>query len=339
MRKSVKIPIVILSCLLGICIVVAGIYGGLYLSGKNIFHSNNQNISADNVETDENEIIYNGNSYTLNKNVISVLFIGIDKDNINQNDGYGKNGQADSIFVMALDTKTGAVKIIPISRETMVDVDVYSSTGIYTGVKNEQVCLAYAYGNTPKESCDNVLKSVKRILYGININSYIAIELDGLSAITDKLGGVEVVALEDMVTNNLNCTKGKPVKLKGAAAIDYIQKRDTDLEANSRRMERQKQFLSSFSSALGNKIMRDYSNILTYYNTLNPYLHTNLSLSQITYVATTFTKANIGNSFDFKTITGEHKKGEKYIEFYPNDDILLDAVIDTFYVLKTEPVK
>lgn len=334
MKKSIRIPLIVLSCILGACVVAAGVFGGLYLSGKNLFHTNDQNIEADNIEVDENEIIYKGNSYTLNKNIVSTLFIGIDKDDINKNEGYGENGQADSIFVMALDTKTGSVKILPISRETMVDVDVYSTSGIYAGVKNEQVCLAYAYGKTAQESCENVLKSVKRILYGINISNYVAINLDGISAITNKIGGVQVTALEDMATKNLNCIKGNSVNLKGAAAIDYIQKRDFDLEANHRRMERQKQFLKAFASASGNKIMEDYSNILTFYNTLTPYLSTNLSLSQITYVATSFVKNNIGNSFDFKSISGEHRHGEKYIEFYPDEDILLDAIIDTFYIRK-----
>ncbi len=339
MKKSIKIPIIVLSCLLGFCIVAAGIYKSLYLDGKHRFHGNDQNINADNVEIDDDEIVYKGNNYTLNKNVISMLFLGIDKHDINENEGYGKNGQADSLFVMALDTTTGSIKIIPISRETMVDVDVYSTTGKYTGVENEQVCLAYAYGNTPKESCENVLKSVKRILYGINISSFIAIDLYGVAAITDKIGGVTVQAVEDITLSNFSCKEGQTVLLKGDDAITYIQSRGNDMEANSRRMERQKQFLSAFASASGNKIMEDYSNILTFYNTLSPYLSTNLSLSQITYLATNFSKADIGNSFDFKSITGEHKKGEKYIEFYPDEDALLDAVIDTFYTLKTTPTE
>ncbi|MBQ8203499.1 MAG: LCP family protein [Clostridia bacterium] len=334
MKKSIKIPIIILSCFVGVCIVLGGIYGAFYLSGKNLFRGSLQNIDADNIEVDENEIIYKDKTYTLNKNIISMLFIGIDRDNINENEGYGENGQADSIFVMALDTKTGSVKILPISRETMVDVDIYSSTGIYTGVKNEQVCLSYAYGGTTQESCENVLKSVKRILYGININSYVAIELDGMAAITDKIGGVEVEALEDMNGFGFICTKGEKIKLYGKDAITYIQTRGEDLEANQRRMERQKQFLSAFASTSGNAIMKDYSNILTFYNTLSPYLSTNLSLSQITYVATNFIKADIGSSFEFMSIPGEHKKGDKYIEFYPDEDALLDAIVDIFYVAK-----
>lgn len=339
MKKSVKIPIIVVSCILGVCIIIAGVYGALYMGGKNLFHLNDQNISADSIETDDNEIIYKGNSYTLNKNIISMLFIGIDKDDINDNEGYGENGQADSLFIMALDTKTGSIKILPISRETMVDVDVYSDTGIYTGVKTEQVCLAYAYGSSAEESCENVLKSVKRILYGINISSFVAIDLDGVAAITDKIGGVNVQATEDINTKKFSCKAGQNVLLKGNNAVTYIQSRGDDLEANSRRMERQKQFLTAFASASGNKIMGDYSNILSYYNTISPYLSTNLSLSQITYVATNFLKADIGNSFDFKTISGEHKKGDKYIEFYPDEEVLLDAVVDTFYTLKTTPTE
>ena len=337
MNKKIKIPLIIISCILGICIVIASVFGILYLNGKNLFGKNFQNINVDNIIADDNEISYKGNKYTLNKNIISALFIGVDKDNINDNQGYGQNGQADTLFVMALDTKTGEIKIIPISRETMVDVDIYSSTGIYSGVQNEQVCLSYAYGNSPEESCENVLKSVKRILYGININGYVAVELKGIEEITNKIGGVTVTALEDISTNKLECKTGDTVNLKGEVATHYIQIRGEDTESNARRMEKQKQFLSSMSNTIGNNIMENYSNILTYYNTLSPYLSTNLSLSQITYIATNFLKADIGSEFNYKIVDGEHVKGEKFIEFYPNEDQLLDAIIDTFYVKKDVP--
>lgn len=339
MNKKIKIPLIIVSCILGICIVLASVYGILYLSGKNLFGKNFQNINADNVEVDDNEITYKGNKYTLNKNIISALFIGVDKEGINTSQGYGKNGQADTIFVMALDTKTGEIKILPISRETMIDVDIYSSTGIYSGVENEQVCLAYAYGNTAEESCENVLKSVKRILYGINISGYVAVELDGMGEITNKIGGVTLTPLEDISTFGLECEKDTPINLKGYTAIRYIQCRDDGLDSNSKRMERQKQFLSAMATTIGNNIMKDYSNILTYYNTLSPYLSTNLSLSQITYIATNFLKADIGSEFNYKIVSGEHIKGEEYVEFHPNEDELLDAIIDIFYIEKAVPAK
>ena len=339
MKNKVKIPLIIASCVLGICIILASVYGILYLSGKSFFGKNFQNINADSIEVDDNEITYKNTKYTLNKNIISALFIGVDKDDINDSDGYGQNGQADTLFVMALDTKTGEIKILPISRETMVDIDVYSSTGIYSGVENEQVCLAYAYGNTAEESCENVLKSVKRILYGININGYVAVDLNGIGEITEKIGGVEVVALEDVSTFGLKCKKGDTINLKGTSAIHYIQTRSSDLDSNAKRMEKQKQFLSSMATAMGNKIIDDYSNILTYYNTLSPYLSTNLSLSQITYIATNFLKSDIGSEFNYKIVDGEHIKGEEYIEFHPDEDELLDAIIDIFYIKKAVPTK
>ena len=339
MNKKVKIPLIIASCILGICLILASTYGILYLNGKNLFDKNFQNINAQNVEVDDNEITYKGNKYTLNKNIISALFIGVDKIDINQNKGYGKNGQADTLFIMALDTKTGDIKIIPISRETMVDVDIYSSTGIYSGIENKQVCLAYAYGNSAEESCENVLKSIKRILYGINVNGYVAVELDGISEITNKIGGVKVTALRNFSHPNLHCKKGEEITLKGAAATTYLQLRNEDLDSNSERMENQKQFLSSLASTMGNNIMSDYSNIITYYNTLSPYISTNLSLSQITYIATNFLKSDIGNEFDYKTINGKHIKGEKYIEFHPDEDQLLDTIVDVFYIEKAVPTK
>ena len=46
----------------------------------------------------------------------------------------------------------------------MADVDVYSESGVYSGINKEQICLAYAYGDGQHTSCENVLKSVKIML-------------------------------------------------------------------------------------------------------------------------------------------------------------------------------
>ncbi len=333
MTKGKKITIIILAVLLALVLALLGTFFALTHVGKSQFHKDDTHISADEVTVeDENTITYNGKKYILNKSIVSVLVMGIDRDNVNQNYGSGNNGQADVIFVATIDTKTKKTTIIPISRETMVDVNLYTADGKYAGSRYEQLCLAYAYGNTTKESCQNVLTSVKRLLFGINISSYITMEMDGVQKLTDLVGGVELTSLENITSKKFPISKGQKVNLNGEKALTYIQYRDDDVEANARRMQRQKQFLSALMNKTGNAILNDFSKLSKYYNTLSPYFSTNVSFAQITYLAQNCLTLNFGDAIEYKTVDGTLTQGEEWVEFEADKDSLLQTIIDTFYI-------
>ncbi len=332
MKKSKKIIIIILSIILALILALVSAFFILTYIGKTQFHKDDTHISVDAVEIeDEDTITYNGKKYVLNKNIVSTLVMGIDRDNVNQNFGAGNNGQADVVFVATIDTKTKNTNIIPISRETMVDVNLYTSDGQYAGTKTEQLCLAYAYGNTAEESSKNVMTSVKRLLYGINISSYVTIEMDGVGKLTDMLGGIELTCLEDSTNSKYLFKKGQKLNLNSNTALAYIQFRGDDAEANQRRMQRQKQFLSALMNKTGNTIMSDFSNLSKYYNSLSPYFSTNVSFAQITYLAQNCLTMNFGDALNYNTIDGELKQGDEWVEFYADKDSLLQTVIDVFY--------
>ena len=335
MEKNKKIIVIVISIILAIILLLLSAFWIITAIGKHQFHKDDTNISADLVEIeDESTITYDGKKYILNKNIVSVLVMGIDRDNVNQNLGNGNNGQADVIFVATIDTKTKKACIIPISRETMVDVNLYTGDGKYAGTQKEQLCLAYAYGNTAEESSKNVMTSVKRLLCGINISSYVTIEMDGVSKLTDMVGGVQVNCLEDIVNKKVQFYKGNKITLNGTNAMTYIQSRGEDLEANARRMQRQKQFLSALMNKTGNAVLSDFSNLAKYYNTLSPYFSTNVSFAQITYLAQNFLTLNFGDTIDYKTIDGSLTQGEKWVEFTANEESVLQTVIEIFYIPK-----
>lgn len=332
MKKGKKIAIIIISVILAIIIGLISTFFILTAIGKHQFHKEDENISAEAVEIeDEKTITYNGQKYTLNKNVVSVLVMGIDRDNVSENLGNGNNGQADVIFVATVDTKTKRTCIIPISREIMTDINLYTSDGEYAGTQKEQLCLAYAYGNTPEECSKNVMTSVKRLLCGVNISSYVTIEMDGVCKLTDLVGGLQVVCLEDIPQT---FSKGQTVTLKGENAKKYIQYRGDDVEANARRMQRQQQFLSALINQAGNAVMSDFSSLTKFYDALSPYFLTNVSFAQITYLAQNCLTMNFGDSIDYKTINGTLTQGEDWVEFTADENSVLETVIDVFYVVK-----
>ena len=94
-------------------------------SGEQALH---QTADATDIQTADNSVTYdegrtvqyNGHTYALNENMVSVVVMGYDRtatDEVN-----GQNGQADAVMVMALDTSTGKVTAIGIPRDSMVDV-------------------------------------------------------------------------------------------------------------------------------------------------------------------------------------------------------------------------
>ncbi len=335
-KKLKKIIIIVLCILLSIVLILVSTFFILVYIGKKQFHQNDTHIVNDAVTIeDDDTITYKDKKYVLNKDIISILVIGIDRENINDNLGNGNNGQADVIFIAALDTKTNRATIIPISRETMVDVNIYSTSGKYVGTEKEQICLAYAYGSSPKESSENVMTSVKRLFYGINISNYVAIEMEGISKLTDMVGGVELTCIESFdYFGQKYYTKGESLSLNGKTAISYIQYRGTDLEANDRRMQRQKQFLSALISKAGNAILSDFTMLGSLYGDLSPYFSSNISIAQLTYLANECLTVNFGDLFNYESIEGELIQGEKWVEFTPDEEALLDLIVDVFYKAK-----
>ncbi len=332
-RRLKKALIIILCVILAIIIALVSTFFILTYIGKNQFHKDDTHINNEAVIIeDDNTVVYKDKKYALNENLVSILVMGIDRENINENLGVGNNGQADVIFVATIDTKTKKANIIPISRETLTDISIYTQGGKYVGTEKQQICLAYAYGSTAQQSSENVMQAVKRMLYGININSYVTIELEGIAQLSEMVGGVPVTCIEDYKYGINNYKVGQQLNLKGKEAIRYIQYRSEDLNSNSLRMQRQKQFLSALINEVGNEIMNDFTNLPKFYNELAPYYSSNVSLPQLTYLAKECLTMNFGDLLNYKSIDGTLNMGEKWVEFIPNEDSILQTVIDVFYI-------
>lgn len=338
-RKFLKIILIILAVIFGLILALVITVAVLWYMGKSSLLGYKVDVSVpselvDSALEDGSKVVYNGETYIYNKNAVNVLFMGIDKEDIENDEGYGANGQADCILVLNLDTQTGNIKILPISRDTMVDVNMYSSEGSYLGVENEQLCLAYAYGSNGKESCENVRRSVSRLLYGVEIGSYVAIDLEGVAALNDAIGGVRLTPIETVDTGSKENSvyKGKEVVLKGKKVDAYIRWRGTDIEANSRRMQRQKHYITTFASQAGNQVMSDFTKLTTLYDKAKPYTVTDVTLSELTYIASCCLTSDVGNSIVYNGISGQSVLGEKHVEFYADQNSVFEAVLNTFYI-------
>ena len=290
------------------------------------------------VEDQGQRVHYNGKEYVLNENVTSVLLIGIDKAFDVERDVVGEGGQADALYLATVDVKTGRVNVLGISRDSMVDVDLYDANGDYVGKSHIQVCLSYAYGDGRETSCENTVRAVSRLLYGVPINSYAAVDLDALPVLNDAVGGVEVEIFDKYVSYvfGFEGELGETVKLEGDKARLYIQARNLDsdfstLDSNNDRMARQKYFMLQFAKKALAETKEDVTVPLKLFNTISDYMVTNLNASRISYLASLVTKVGFGED-SMITIPGEVVKGENgYAQYIVDEKALYEIVLDVFY--------
>lgn len=291
------------------------------------------------LEEEGQVITYKGEKYIYNENITSVLCMGVDKDRVEDVKGkVGEYGQTDMLMLAILDTKSGKVNLWNISRDSMTDVDIYNVNGEFVRTEMMQACLAFAYGDGRHESCENTVRSVSRLLYGMPIQSYAAIDLDVLPVLNDAVGGVEVTINEgDILPAKFK--PGTTILLQGKDVEDYVRTRIVDwsnngeLDSNNNRMARQKQYMTKFIQKALQMTKEDISTPITLFNITRKGNHiiTNLNVSRVAYLASVVTKVNFTED-SFKTIPGEVVDGGKYAEYHVDDEALYQMILDTFYV-------
>ncbi len=272
-------------------------------------------------------IVYNGKTYEYNKNITNILCMGIDKRTIEGTNVQGTGGQADVIVLAAIDTETGKTSLINVSRDTMTDVTTYSEGGAYIGSSVQQICLSYAYGDGKETSCENTVSSVQRLFYNIPINSYIALDLDGISVVNDSIGGVDVTSPETIG----QFAQGETYHLDGDMAEAFVRFRDMDaVDANNSRNKRQQIYVESFLNKLITQTKQDFSTPIDLFNAASDYSCSNLNASKISFLAKTIISSD-EMSINMTNVPGTVKMGEVYAEYYVNEAEFYEIFINVFY--------
>lgn len=333
MKKWKKAIIIILIVLL--VIILSGISALLIAINIGKGEMLNENKEAvivvpKEVENFENGKIltYKGKKYQLNENITSILFMGVDEREFEENNtNYGTNGNADVLMLMTIDTETGDSNLVSISRDTMAEINVYSTDGSYVGTETSQIALAYSYGDGKEISCRNEVNAVRRLFYNIPISSYLALDLESISVVNDSIGGVTVTSPETVG----QFTEGETVTLMGEMAEAFVRSRShEDINGNTRRMERQKIYLSAFFDKFIESTRNDIMTPLDLFNEASPYMVTNIDVSKVTYLSSLLVQKNF-TDFNMQSIKGEMKQGEIYAEYYIDEEKFFEMFLDIYY--------
>lgn len=347
-RKKVGIGALTVITILAVALVVAGILFLLRHMGRQSLATpvagakTDVDIGEEAEALKENQILFREKVYELNEDIITILVMGIDDETytevggtswLEEEDNYYNGGQADALFLIVLDEKDKKAEVVSIPRNAMVDVDVWDAEGNYEGVFTKQVCLQHGYGDGGVESCKRQVKTVSRMLHNIPIDSYVAISMDGIPELNDAVGGVEVEVLDDIIypEYDMNLHQGETVTLQGEKAYWYLRLRNENVfNSSEMRLQRQKQYLTNFMAKAKNRSASDIRVALDLYQIAQNYMVTDIDISSFTYLATEL----LGYSFDVAdlySIEGEVVQGNKFEEFYMDDEALQELMVHIFY--------
>lgn len=300
-------------------------------SEENLAEQGEENIEENSAIWEEGWIRYNGKIYAYNEDILTFLFMGIDKNSEVKEAENTKGGQADALFLLVLDTKTKEAEMIGINRDTITDIMVYGDYGAYIKSTKAQIALQHAFGDGAKNSAEYTVDAVSALMYQLPIHGYCALNMVAISTINDAIGGVEVTCLEDLTKYDKTLVKNENITLEGKSSFWYVKARDVnEFNSNGNRLMRQKQYLTAFADGLKKNIKNNPALALDMYQMVSPYMTTNITVDEITYLATEipayqFHKDNV------HMIKGNTVMGEEYEEFHVDEISLKQLIIDIFY--------
>lgn len=141
--------------------------------------------------SDTSVLVIGDDTYQRNPNVKAYLFLGVDCDDpVRARPGRG--GQADTQLLLVVDAAAQTWQLLPINRDTLTDVNVLGVLGDVLSTERQQIALAHAYGDGLRKSCRNAVKAVSHLLGDSPIEGYYALNMGGISAVVDSIGGIEV---------------------------------------------------------------------------------------------------------------------------------------------------
>ena len=233
--------------------------------------------------------------------------------------GIEGKARTDVIIFLSLDPKYNNLDIISIPRDTY-----YYEKGYERG---DQRKINAAYG---RKKGKGSMEAVEKILGGLPINNYIAIEYEGVEALIDTLGGIEIEVPCHMEVGGIEINEGLQ-KLDGKQALQFLRFRKGYRDGDLGRIKVHQKFIDEainkfLSSSFLEIIKAGYGSIKT-----------DMSLEEAIAYAKQL-KGIKEENISMRILPGkaEYKEfGGKNWSFYFHDPIETKALIKTiFYVYK-----
>ncbi len=317
---------------------VVRFFGKSNLSAKSV--TTTPIMAGDAVEADDAKaqswqsdwVRYDGGVYDYNEDIRTFLIMGIDKEDVVTRAIEGTDGgQADSLFLLVIDPRREAIRIIGINRNSMTDVDIYDEYGRYQTTVVAQIATQHGFGDGMEKSCEYQVKAVSNMFYQLPIHGYAAINMSAIPTINDRVGGVDVTVLEDLTKWDKALFKGAQVHLEGQQAFTYVKSRDIGIYGSSdTRLDRQRQYISGFIEQARMTSRENPNTAVELFKAISDMMVTNISADEISYLAPLITNYSFDPD-DLKIIEGKNQKNGEFEEFIVDEDDLYKTILDVFY--------
>ena len=280
---------------------------------------------------DDGRIYVDGICYVPNKNLETILLIGVDKYEAQiQGESYNNSQQADFLMLLLMDRENETCTALHLNRDAMTEIPVLGVRGEKAGTITGQLALSHTYGSGGFDSCRNTVDAVSNLLYGVDIEHYIAFTMDAVAQINDLVGGVTVTMLDDLSSVSPTMYQGATLTLTGDMALAYVRTRyGLEDSSNLRRMERQRQYLTELHSILSANVENDDAFLLKVLDAVSDYMISDCTVNQLSQMYDRWERYGDGG---FLTMEGEAKKGADFMEFYPDEAALKQLVASLFYI-------
>ena len=335
-RKAIRQRKICMLLIIILIIVLSVLGGGYYLlSQKNAASPQNGGQNSDSrnqTDLSQNSDIveYKGETYKYNDHLSNYLFLGIDtRETVDTYQSQADAGQADAIFLVSMDRATEKIKVLFIPRDSMTRIEVFNPYGQSLGETTDHLNIQYAFGDGKEKSCELMKTAVCDMLDGLPIQGYCSMNMDGISVITDFVGGIQLTIPDDSLADvNPEYKKGAVVDITGETAEQFVRYRDIDKTQSALvRQERQKTFLQALVQKAQEKAGEDAGFVTGLYDSVKSYTVTNMGND----IFAKLLAASQNGITDTETVPGEGTHGENFDEYHIDEDALSDLIISMFY--------
>lgn len=327
MKNGIKIKKILLICS-GFLVLFAAILGGLHIMESAFFNSEPEIQEPENSKTVEKE----DEEYFPRQDITTILFIGVDEEGpVEEKDHNSGSAYSDVVVLLVFDETNKEINAIALNRDSMVDMPMLDENGKRKGGFYGQLTFAHSFGNGLEQSCENTVWTVSDILYGTQIDYYFSMNMDAISIINDAVGGVTVNVKDDFSEIGSDIPMGE-YTLFGDEAEKFVRSRMGIGDGlNSSRMERQKEYVFGFAKALEAKTEENSLFAMDVYEQVSDYIFTDCSVDTLSSLSKKF------EEYEFREILtpkGEYVRGERFYEFYIDEEDLERIVFEYLFVLK-----
>lgn len=292
-----------------------------------------ENTEEETYEWQEGDVRYNGTIYRYNQDILTFLFLGIDKmSKVKPVEDGIDGGQSDAIFLLVMNPHNKEVSVISVPRDTMAEIELYDPNGKFRGKAIQQICLQHGYGDGAWLSCERSVNAVSHFFYDLPIHGYCSINMGAIPLINDAVGGIDLMALEDVKNSSgFNVKEGEELHLDGMDAYHYLRSRDTKVSHSAAdRLDRQKQYLTAYAAKAAEVMKSDITLPVTLYNTLSKYMVTNITVDEVSYLATQMADYQFSEE-QMYSLQGEITSDGRYEEFHADEEALYELILKVFY--------